>query len=62
MYYVPEGTGKIIYQDGDTIQLEPGSAAYMPRGLKYRVEDARGLRVVVPTELAWSADEHKVVC
>lgn len=59
MYYVLEGTAKIIYQDGDTIQVEPESAVYMPRGLKYRVEEARGLRVVVPTGPAWSADQHK---
>ena len=59
MYYVLGGAGKIIYQDGDTIQLEPESAAYIPRGLKYRVEEARDLRVVIPTGPAWSADQHK---
>ena len=59
MFYVLEGTGKLVYQDGDTIELEAESAAYMPRGLKYRVEEARGLRVVVPTGPAWSADQRK---
>jgi len=59
MYYVLEGTGTIIYQGGDTIQLELESAVCIPRGLKYRVEEARGLRVVVPTGPAWSADQHK---
>jgi mannose-6-phosphate isomerase-like protein (cupin superfamily) len=59
MYYVLEGTGKIIYEDGDSIRLEPESAVHNPRGLKYRVEEARGLRVVVPTGPAWSADQHK---
>jgi mannose-6-phosphate isomerase-like protein (cupin superfamily) len=59
MYYVIEGSGKLIYQDRDTIQLEPESAVHIPRGLKYRLEEARGLRVVVPTGPAWSADQHK---
>ena len=39
MYYVLEGTGKIIYQDGDSIRLEPESAVHNHRGLKYRVEE-----------------------
>jgi len=59
MWYVIEGTGKIIYQDGHTFQLEPESAVYIPRGLKYRVEDARGLRLVVATGPAWSVDQHE---
>lgn len=59
MYYVLEGTAKIIFQDGDILELEPESAAHIPLGLKYRVEEARGLRVVVSTGPAWSADQHK---
>lgn len=59
MFYVLAGTAKIIFQDGETIELEPESAAHMPLGLKYRVEDAQGLRVVVATGPAWSPGQHK---
>ncbi len=61
MFYVLDGTAKIIYQDGETIELKPESAAHIPLGIKYRVEEARGLRVVVSTGPAWSSDQHKFV-
>jgi hypothetical protein len=35
MYYVIESNGKIIFHDSETIQIEPESALYIPRGLKY---------------------------
>ena len=54
-----EGTGNFICKDGETNQLEAESAVYIPPELRYRVEDARGLRIVVATVPAWSADQHK---
>jgi mannose-6-phosphate isomerase-like protein (cupin superfamily) len=59
MYYVLEGTGKIIFQDGQTIDLDPECAVYITRGVKYRVEKARGLKIVVPTGHSWSNDHQK---
>ena len=59
IYYVLEGTAKIIYQDGDEFEMKPGYAAYIPCGLKYRVEKANGLRVAISTGPAWLPDQHK---
>ena len=59
MFYVLEGTGKIVYQDDVTIELEPESTVHFPCGMKYRVDEARNLRVVVATGPAWSLDQHK---
>ncbi len=58
MFYVLDGSAKIVYQDGEEINLVPKSAAYLPCGLKYRVE-TQDLHVVVPTGPAWSPEQHK---
>lgn len=58
IYYVLEGTAVVIYQDGERVHLEPGCAVYLPRGVKYRVEEARKLNVVVSTSPAWSPEQH----
>ena len=59
MYYVIDGTAKIVCKDGITINVEPQSAVHIPRSLKYRLEDAKDLRIVIATGPAWSADQHK---
>jgi len=61
MYFVLEGTGTIVYSDGESVDLEPGAAAHMPRGIRYRVTAARELRIVVATGPAWSAQQNKWV-
>ncbi len=61
MYYVLRGEGTMIYEDGRAITLKQNSAAYIPRGLKFRVESARDLEVVVPTGPAWSEGQHKYI-
>jgi mannose-6-phosphate isomerase-like protein (cupin superfamily) len=58
-WFVLEGTGNFICKVAETNQLEAESAVYIPPELRYRVEDARGLRIVVATVPAWSADQHK---
>jgi mannose-6-phosphate isomerase-like protein (cupin superfamily) len=59
IWRVIEGTGTIKYEDGERFQFGPESGVYIPHGLRYRVEEARDLRVVVSTGPAWSADQHK---
>ena len=54
MFYVLAGTGKIIFQDGETIELEPESAAYMPLGLKYHQCQNRA-----ETDIVGSVEEYK---
>jgi mannose-6-phosphate isomerase-like protein (cupin superfamily) len=59
MHYVVDGTARIVYKDGLTFKIEPQSAVYIPRSVKYRLEDAKDLRIVIATGPAWSADQHK---
>lgn len=61
MYYVLQGEGTIVYEDGCTITLKKDSAAYIPRGLKFRVENARDLEVVIPTGPACFERHHKYI-
>ncbi len=59
MFYVLEGEAEIIYQDGKKIKLEPNSVAYIPKNLKYCVNKACYLRVIIITTPAWFSDQHK---
>jgi mannose-6-phosphate isomerase-like protein (cupin superfamily) len=58
MFYVIKGNGKVIHE-GQTIKLEPECAAYIPRRVKFRVEEAAALNVVMPTGPAWSPEQAK---
>jgi hypothetical protein len=58
MYYVLEGTGTAVFGDGTKYRLVEDAAVYFPCGMKYRIEDAKGLRVVVTTGPAWTRDQH----
>jgi mannose-6-phosphate isomerase-like protein (cupin superfamily) len=59
MLYVIDGEARIVFQDGEAADLESSDAVHLPRGVKYRIENARRLRVVIPTSPAWTPEQHK---
>jgi len=59
IFYVIDGTATIVYKDGVAFEVGKQSAVYLPLGKKYRIEDAKDLRIVIATGPAWFPDQHE---
>jgi mannose-6-phosphate isomerase-like protein (cupin superfamily) len=59
LLYVIDGEARIVFHDGEAADLHSGDAVHLPRGVAYRIENAKRLRVVVPTSPAWTSEQHK---
>lgn len=57
MYYVLQGKGNITLEGHGKFELNAGTAVFIPKGTRYRVQGT--LKMVVPTSPAWYMDQHK---